>query len=391
MLSIFDERFPVYYTVIFIVLSFILGAVIGSFLNVVIIRVPRHEPISGAHNRSHCMSCGKQLSNIDLIPILSYIFLGGRCRFCKARISPRYWIVELITATAYTLSIIFFGISAGLGMMFVLAAALIVASGVDTDRMEIPYGCSLVITALDIIATIVSAVIYDPEAVYTPNTPDAVAMGFFTMPWYDHLIGAAAVAVPFAVLAMFGAMGGGDMQLMAAAGLLLGWKNIIPAAGIGIVLGAIGGSIELLTVPKGTKKRAAEKASEIAKRWYDEQKENGIYVLEGKTEAIYGSLFKGSADIEAECIDEKLWSGKPDIEALNRMFAEELPDISKFAVSIVIGNVRSKKDPESYVENGKVQSVSCKRQVVFGPYLSIGIFAACLIGGKIISWYTSMI
>ena len=98
MLSIFDERFPVYYTVIFIVLSFILGAVIGSFLNVVIIRVPRHEPISGAHNRSHCMSCGKQLSNIDLIPILSYIFLGGKCRFCKAKISPRYWIVELTTA-----------------------------------------------------------------------------------------------------------------------------------------------------------------------------------------------------------------------------------------------------------------------------------------------------
>ena len=391
MLSIFDDRFPVYYTVIFIVMSFVLGAVIGSFLNVVIIRVPRHEPISGAHNRSHCMSCGKQLSNIDLIPILSYIFLGGKCRFCKAKISPRYWIVELTTAVAYTLSIIFLGLSASLGIMFVLIAALIVASGVDIDRMEIPYGCSIVITALGIAATIVSAVIYDPDAVPSGNTLERAAMAVFNMPWYDHLIGAAAISVPFAVLAMFGAMGGGDMQLMAAAGLLIGWKNIIPAAAIGIVLGAIGGSIELLSVPKGAKKRAREKSAEIAAKGYDEQKENGIYVIEGKTEAIYGSLFKGNADIEPECIDEKLWSGKPDIPALNRMLEEELPDISKFGISIVIENIRSEKDPDSYVENGKIRSVSCKRQVVFGPYLSVGIFAAYIFGETIVSWYTGLI
>ena len=358
MLSIFDERFPFWYTIIFIALTFILGAVIGSFLNVVIIRAPRHERITGAHNRSHCMSCGHQLNALDLVPIFSYIFLGGKCRYCKARISPRYWIVELVTAVTYTLSIMTLGLSANLLIAFVLAAALIVASGTDIDTMEIPYGCSLTIAGLGVIATVMS--------VFTND-----------MPWYDHLIGAAAAAIPFAILAMFGAMGGGDLQLMSAAGLLLGWKNLIPAAAIGIILGAVGGSIELIAVPKGTKKRAKEKSLEVAEAWYEKQKENGISVLPGKTEAIYGSIFKGKSDIEKECVDVKLWEGTPDIDALNEALSAELSDISKFAVSIVLNEE-------------KVTKVTCKRQVVFGPYLSLGIITAYLIGGKIIAWYLGL-
>ncbi len=367
-LSIFDGRFPVFYTVIFIVMAFILGAVIGSFLNVVIIRVPRHEPISGTHNRSHCMSCGTQLKNIDLIPIISYIFLRGKCRTCKAKISPRYWIVELTTAVAFTLSIIMLGLAPTLPVAFVLIGALIVASGIDIDKMEIPYGCSLTVAGLGVIATVVSIFTYDDKVVPT----------IFNMPWYEHLIGAAAVAVPFAVLALFGAMGGGDVQLMAGAGLLLGWKYIIPAAAIGIVLGAIGGGIELISIPKGTKKRALEKAAEVAGNWYSQQKENGISVAEGKDDVIYGFIFKGKADIEAECIDEKCWTEKPDIASLREMLDEELSDITKFAVSFVI-------------DDQKIKKVNCKRQVVFGPYLSVGIFAGFLFGETIISWYMGFI
>ena len=359
MLDIFDPRLPAVFPVLFIILTFILGAVIGSFLNVVIIRIPRHEPISGTHNRSHCMSCGKQLSNIDLIPIFSYIFLGGKCRFCKAKISPRYWIVELLTALVFTLCVIRLGLSVSLLISFVLAGALIAASGIDIDTMEIPYRFSIIIAALGVIATIISAVTGD-------------------MPWYDHLIGAAAVSVPFALLAMFGAMGGGDVQLMAAAGLLLGWKNVIPAAAAGIVLGAVGGSIELLSVPKGTKKRALEKSREIAEAWYSAQRENGCSVHDGKTDVIYGSIFKGKSDIEADCIDEKLWTSKPDINALNDALTAELSDISKFAVSFVL-------------DSDKITKVTCKRQVVFGPYLSAGIMTAYLFGTQIVGWYTGLL
>ena len=357
--NIFDGSFPVIYPIIFVVLTFILGAVIGSFLNVVIIRVPRHEPISGAHNRSHCMSCGHQLGTLDLVPIFSYIFLGGKCRYCKAKISPRYWVVELITACAFTLSLLTLGLTVYLLMAFVLAAALVVASGIDIDRMEIPYGCSIVITVLGIIATVMS--------VFTGD-----------MPWYDHLIGAAAVSVPFAILAMFGAMGGGDVQLMAAAGLLLGWKNVIPAAAIGIVLGAIGGSLELLSVPRGISKLAREKSLEIAEKWYAEQKEKDVYVLPEKTEAIYGSIFKGRSDIEAECVDPKCWNGTPDIDSLNAMLDAELSEVSKFGISIVL-------------TNEKVTKVTCKRQVVFGPYLSVGIMTAYLVGDFIVNWYLGFV
>ncbi len=346
------------YGVVYLVLAFILGAVFGSFLNVVIIRTPRKESIIGNNNGgSHCMSCNHKLGVLDLFPIFSYIFLGGKCRYCKAKISPRYWIVELATALLFTLALVVFGISYKLLIAFVLISALVVASGIDIDTMEIPYGVSILIALLGVIETIVS--------VFTKE-----------MPWYDHLIGVVVIAVPFAVLALFGAMGGGDVQLMAAAGLLLGW-SIVPAAGIGIVLGAVGGVITMVSVPKGTKKLVNEKSSEIAKEWYEMQKEKGISVIDDKTDAIYGSIFNGKSDIEADCVDEKLWSEKPDIGALNEMLNNELGGISKYAISMVF-------DKEG------VKTVSCKKQIVFGPYLSVGIIAAYMFGKLIIDGYLGL-
>lgn len=199
------------------VLFFLLGSVIGSFLNVLAYRIPIKESI--VKGRSHCTTCGKQILNRDLIPIFSWYFLRGKCRSCKSKISPRYMIVELITALSYLAAFLVTGIDLKLAFAIVLFPVLIILSLWDIDRKEIPYACSIIIAVLGIIS-------------------------FFTadMPWYEHLIGAAVIAVPFAVLCFLGAMGGGDVQLMAAAGLLLGW-NIIPAAMIGIILGAIAGII----------------------------------------------------------------------------------------------------------------------------------------------------
>ena len=148
MISIFE--LPLSYTITFIVMVFILGSVIGSFLNVVILRTPLKQSI--VVNRSHCMTCGNQLKNIDLIPIFSYIFLGGKCRFCKSRISPRYWIVELLTALVYVAAVCVLGISVELIFALVLFPVLIVASGIDIDYMQIPYTCSIVVAVLGIIS-----------------------------------------------------------------------------------------------------------------------------------------------------------------------------------------------------------------------------------------------
>lgn len=204
-------------TVLCAVLFFLLGSVIGSFLNVLAYRIPIKESI--VKGRSHCTTCGKQILNRDLIPIFSWIFLRGRCRFCKEKISPRYMIVELITALSYLAAFLVIGLDIKLIYALLLFPVLITLSLWDIDRKEIPYTCSIIIAVLGIAS-------------------------FFTaeMPWYEHLIGAAVIAVPFAVLCFLGAMGGGDVQLMAAAGLLLGWE-VIPAAMIGIILGAIAGII----------------------------------------------------------------------------------------------------------------------------------------------------
>lgn len=350
MISIFE--LPVQYTVVFIAMAFIFGAVIGSFLNVVILRTPLKQSI--ITSRSHCWTCGKQLKNIDLIPIFSYIFLRGRCRFCKAKISPRYWIVELTTALMYVLCICVLGLSAEMLFAIVLIPVLIVLSGIDIDHMQIPYLCSLIIAVLGIISIFV----------------------FPQVPWYDHLIGAVIIAVPFALLALFGAMGGGDVQLMAAAGLLLGW-NIVPAAAVGICLGAIGGGIQLMCVPKGTKKEYGEKLAKIASEWYEQQKENGCAVISGKSDVIYGSMFKGKSDVEKNCIDEKLWTKAPDIDALNARLDEELSGADKYGISIV-------------AEESEIKSTSCKKQVVFGPYLSVGIAVGFLFGKQIINWYLGL-
>ena len=204
-------------TVISAVLFFLFGSVIGSFLNVLAYRIPIKESI--VKGRSHCTTCGKQILNRDLIPIFSWIFLGGKCRYCKEKISPRYMIVELLTALSYLAAFLAAGFDLKLLYAVLLFPVLITLSLWDIDYQEIPYTCSIIVAVLGITS-------------------------FFTadMPWYEHLIGAAIISVPFAVLCFLGAMGGGDVQLMAAAGLLLGW-NVIPAAMIGIVLGAIAGMI----------------------------------------------------------------------------------------------------------------------------------------------------
>ena len=297
------------------------------------------------------MSCGNQLKNIDLVPIFSYIFLGGKCRFCKAKISPRYWIVELTTALLYVAAVCVLGFSVETIYALVLFPVLVVASGIDIDNMEIPYLCSIIIAVMGIIS------------IFTDSAP-----------WYEHLIGAAIVGIPFAVLALFGAMGGGDVQLMTAAGLLLGWR-IVPAAAVGIVLGAIFGGITLITTPKTKKNETSEAITKIATEWYEIQKEKGISVIESKSDALYGHIFKGKCEIEDDCADLKLWSGEPDIKLLNEMLNEEVHN--DFAISFTI-------------ENDKINNVRCQKQIVFGPYLSVGIATGFLFGEQIIDWYLNL-
>src|SRR3989338_9783938 len=115
---------------------FILGAIVGSFLNVCIVRMPHEKSV--VTPRSHCVRCKKQLLWYDNIPFISYILLGGRCRFCKEKISPRYFLVELITASTFVAFYQYFGLTPLLPAYLTMVCGFIVATFVDFEHRIIP-------------------------------------------------------------------------------------------------------------------------------------------------------------------------------------------------------------------------------------------------------------
>ncbi|MGN0164970.1 MAG: prepilin peptidase [Lachnospiraceae bacterium] len=213
---------------------FLYGLLIGSFLNVVIFRVPKKESLTKV--RSHCMSCGYQLKWYDLFPLFSWLFLGGKCRKCKAPISAQYPIVEAANAVLY---IIIFIVSYGLNAYDVfecfrfetllycfLASALLALSVIDFRTYEIPVGFNIFIAALGIINLIYRL----------------VAFGVSGSDWISFVIGFFAVSVVMLIIFIASggrAIGGGDVKLMAAAGLLIGWKLIVLAFLLGCILGSV--------------------------------------------------------------------------------------------------------------------------------------------------------
>jgi len=211
------------YLVVFAALVFVFGTVIGSFLNVVILRVPLKEQI--VKGRSHCMTCGHTLRWYDLFPVLSWVFLRGKCRYCGAKISARYALVESLCGLCYAIAFLALGLTAEFAIAIALVPVLICLSFFDIDTGEIEYWCPISVAALGLVGLVLSLT------------------GISAVSWQHRLIGIFVIAVPFAVLSILGTMGGGDVQLMAAAGLLLG-LNVIPAALIGIVLGAAFGIVQ---------------------------------------------------------------------------------------------------------------------------------------------------
>ncbi len=196
---------------------FLFGIVIGSFLNVCILRIPLKESI--AKERSHCMSCGYQLAWYDMIPLFSYLFLGGKCRKCKSHISLQYPLVEALNGVLYVLIFLVNGWSIDSVIYCLLASALIVLSVIDFRTYEIPFGINLFILALGLIHLI-----------------------FHLGDWVDYGIGLLAVSGFLWILYQISkgaAIGGGDVKLMGAAGLLIGWKLSILAFLLGCIIGSV--------------------------------------------------------------------------------------------------------------------------------------------------------
>lgn len=196
---------------------FLYGIVIGSFLNVCIFRIPKHETV--VSERSHCMHCGYQLAWFDMIPVFSWLCLGGKCRKCKAPISPQYPIIEATNGAAYVLVFAVHGFSLESILYCLMASALLVLSVIDFRTYEIPFGINVVIFILGLLHAVLDV----------QNLPEYI-LGFL----------AVSVVLEIILLASGGrAMGGGDVRLMAAAGLLLGWKCIVLAFFLGCIIGSV--------------------------------------------------------------------------------------------------------------------------------------------------------
>lgn len=198
-------------------LIFIFGITIGSFLNVCIYRIPRGETV--VTTPSHCMTCGHKLRWFELLPLFSYIFLRGRCRSCKSQISPQYPIIEAVNGLLYVLVFAVNGLNLISIIYALFTSALLVLTVIDWRTYEIPISINIFILVLGCLK---------------------VVLDFNN--FLDYLIGFFIVSGFLLVIYMITkgrAIGGGDIKLMAVAGLLLGWQLIVLAFLIGCVLGSI--------------------------------------------------------------------------------------------------------------------------------------------------------
>lgn len=204
---------------------FLFGLAFGSFLNVLIYRLPREmSPLKGF---SMCPKCTRRLMPVDLVPVLSWISIKGRCRYCKEPVSPVYPAVEILNGLLWVAVALHFGRTIETVAYMVVVSCLLGVFVSDLQTMIIPDSFPVAIAAAGIVLAVFSG----------------------SMPLTERLIGAVCVsgAMLVTVLVSKGrAMGGGDVKLMAALGLCIGWKQILAV----LIIGAVAGSLTFVVLSR---------------------------------------------------------------------------------------------------------------------------------------------
>lgn len=195
-------------------LIFLMGIHIGSFLNVCIYRIPLGKTI--VKGRSYCPKCDKLIPFYYNIPILSYLFLRGKCAYCKTAISPIYPGVEMLTGLLWLLVFYIQGFTVEALFGVALLSLLLTLTFIDLKHRIIPDGLVIAILVLAL-----GHVLYQ--------------VAYQGMAWQSYALGFFAASLPLYLLAMVypDGLGGGDIKLMAAAGLFIGWQKIL----LGLFLG----------------------------------------------------------------------------------------------------------------------------------------------------------
>ncbi|NFH68171.1 prepilin peptidase [Clostridium botulinum] len=201
------------------ILVIIIGLVIGSFLNVCIYRIPLEQSIS--YPPSHCGTCNHRLKPIDLVPVISYLFLKGRCKYCKEKISITYPLIEILNAVLYLIIFYNYGLTFDFVKYSLLSSLLIVIGIIDYKTQDI--------YTVTIIFGVISSVIFMAiDFFVNKNSISTYVLG--------GLIGFLALAI---IVIITKGMGIGDAEITLVCGLFLGIKGVIVTLFLGIIIGGI--------------------------------------------------------------------------------------------------------------------------------------------------------
>ena len=351
------------------ILSALTGLAIGSFLNVCIYRLPRGEFFSRA--RSYCPKCSAPIRARDNIPLISYIVLRGKCRSCGQPISPRYPVVEALTAALFIANFAYFGVHPLTIVWDIAVCALITAAFIDLDTFEIPDSAILVLLVL-------GAVTFAP---------------FGGVSWQDKLIGCACVSVPMLIVCLLGGMGFGDVKLYFVLGLLLGWQKTLVLFLFSAVLGAAGSLIVM-----AVRKRKAASGGEDAADNIPESSTDPDMVTDESTDPDRAT--DGSTDPDAISED----TTNSDI------VRGETTDIDASARNVTKTEQTHEEDTSSCKNRGKARIFFKKRgeegeeredaftraakrgsAVPFGPFIALATVVALYGGDAIISFYARIL
>jgi len=218
------------------IIVFIFGAIVGSFLNVCIYRLPRDKSIIVPN--SFCPHCEKPIKYYDNVPILSYIILRGKCRYCNAKISIKYPIVEFITASLFTLLYEINGLSLELPVMMLFVALLIVISFIDVEFQIIPDVLSIGGLAAGFLLSFTRPVFGFLDALYGILLGGGVLF---------------AIAYGYQLLRKREGMGGGDIKLLGMIGAFCGIRGVLFSLMAGSLIGTLVGLPLMIVKKKDTK------------------------------------------------------------------------------------------------------------------------------------------
>lgn len=351
------------------ILSALTGLAIGSFLNVCIYRLPRGEFFSRA--RSYCPKCSAPIRARDNIPLISYIVLRGKCRSCGQPISPRYPVVEALTAALFIANFAYFGVHPLTIVWDIAVCALITAAFIDLDTFEIPDSAVLVLLVL-------GAVTFAP---------------FGGVSWQDKLIGCACVSVPMLIVCLLGGMGFGDVKLYFVLGLLLGWQKTLVLFLFSAVLGAAGSLIVV-----AVRKRKAASEGEDAADNIPESSTDPDMVTDESTD--HDRVTDESTDpyaISEDTTNSDMMRGETtDIDALARNVAkieqtseEDIPSDKNRGKARIFFKRRGEEGEER--EDAFTRAAKRGSAVPFGPFIALATVVALYGGDAIISFYARIL